>query len=306
MSKYYGDLHVHIGYNEDGLPVKITGSKDLNFANIAHESLFRKGIDIVGVVDCASPRVLKDIKKGISEGVFTEVEGGGLLYKDRLLIILGSEIELSAGDGAFHVIAYLPTVESMEKLSKELSKYIKNINLSTQKAHMDFKDLVKITDNLGGIIVPAHVFTPHKGIYGNCTDSLKSLLGKELFNKIPAIELGLSGNTYLASFIRELDSKGFLSNSDAHSIGKIGREYNLFDLENLDFQSYVKSLSNKENNSIIANYGLNPKLGKYHRTYCCDCDKKIEGEPPAKCCNESSKHNIVMGVFDRIWDIKTR
>ena len=75
----------------------------------------------------------------------------------------------------------------------------------------------------GGLIVPAHVFTPHKGIYGSTAPRMADVLDTSL---VDAVELGLSSDSSMASYIRELDQTPFLTNSDAHSLGKIGREYN--------------------------------------------------------------------------------
>ena len=55
MREIFADLHVHIGRRESGKPIKITAAKSLNFANIAKECADRKGIQIVGIIDCASP-----------------------------------------------------------------------------------------------------------------------------------------------------------------------------------------------------------------------------------------------------------
>ncbi|GAH79522.1 unnamed protein product, partial [marine sediment metagenome] len=73
MKKYFMDLHVHIGRSSNGAPVKITTSRDLTFANIARECKYRKGIDIVGIVDCASPNVIDDISQLIKSA-----KGGSL------------------------------------------------------------------------------------------------------------------------------------------------------------------------------------------------------------------------------------
>ena len=47
MYEVFADLHVHIGRSESGKPIKITGARSLQFANIAKESADRKGINIV-------------------------------------------------------------------------------------------------------------------------------------------------------------------------------------------------------------------------------------------------------------------
>ena len=89
----YADLHVHIGRSSKGKPVKITGSKTLNFENIAKESLYRKGIQIVGIVDCASPYVINDIEEFLNQEDAIELEKGGIIYKNAICILLGSEVE---------------------------------------------------------------------------------------------------------------------------------------------------------------------------------------------------------------------
>src|SRR6476660_1038274 len=61
MNNYYVDLHIHIGRTESGKPVKISGSRDLTFYNIAHESATRKGIDMIGIIDCHAPSVQEEI-----------------------------------------------------------------------------------------------------------------------------------------------------------------------------------------------------------------------------------------------------
>ena len=106
-----------------------------------------------------------------------------------------------------------------------MSKHIKNITLSSQRADISAYELIGIVEKYNGILIPAHCFTPHKSFYGNCTDRLEKIF-KEKFNKIFAIELGLSADTFLADTISELEQKSFITNSDAHSLPKIAREYN--------------------------------------------------------------------------------
>jgi len=67
LSLFAADLHVHIGRSSDDRPVKITAARDLTFAQIAVECVQRKGLDLVGVVDCASPPVLRDIELDLRE-----------------------------------------------------------------------------------------------------------------------------------------------------------------------------------------------------------------------------------------------
>lgn len=310
MYEIYADLHVHIGRSENNKPIKITAAKSLNFANIAKECVERKGINLVGIIDCASPYVIEDIENFLKTGEAYEISDGGIIYKDKVCIILGSEIETAeindeGHTGSAHNLCYFPTLEDIKNFSKEMSNHIKNITLSSQRADISAYELIDIVKKYNGILIPAHCFTPHKSFYGNCTDSLKKIF-KEKFDDIPAIELGLSADTFLADQISELENKTFLTNSDAHSLPRIAREYNKIQLGGISFKEFLMALKNENGRKILANYGLDPKLGKYHRTYCEVCDKRIPGDAPVIKCDTCDSKNITMGVYDRIELIKDK
>ena len=93
MKEIFADLHVHIGRSEQGKPIKITAARSLNFANIAKECYERKGIGVVGIIDCASPYVIEDIENFLKTGEAYEIKDGGIVYKDQVCIQLGSEVE---------------------------------------------------------------------------------------------------------------------------------------------------------------------------------------------------------------------
>ena len=310
MYEVFADLHVHIGRSENNKPIKITAARSLNFANIAIECRDRKGIDIVGIIDCASTYIIEDIENFLKTGEAYEIKDGGIIYKDKVCIILGSEIEtsekgLNGHCGSAHNLCYFPHLEDIKGFSKEMSTHIKNITLSSQRADISAYELIDIVEKYNGILVPAHCFTPHKSFYGNCTDRLEKIF-KEKYSKIPAIELGLSSDTFLADTISELESKTFVTNSDAHSLPKIAREYNKMLVGDISFKELLKALKNEDGRKILTNYGLDPKLGKYHRTYCEVCGKNIPGDAPVTVCDTCDSRNITMGVYDRIEIIKDK
>ena len=132
MNEIFADLHVHIGRSENGKPIKITGARSLNFANIAKECYERKGIDVVGIIDCASPYVIEDIENFLKTGEAYELKDGGIIYKDKVCIILGSEVETSEKNedgktGSAHNLCYFPTLKDIKGFSQEMSKHIHNI-----------------------------------------------------------------------------------------------------------------------------------------------------------------------------------
>ncbi len=310
MYEIFADLHVHIGRSENGKPIKITAARSLNFANIAKECYERKGINVVGIIDCASPYVIEDIENFLKTGDAYELEDGGIIYKDKVCIILGSEVETSekgrnGKSGAAHNLCYFPHLSDIKAFSNELSHHLKNITLSTQRTDLSGYDLIDMVEKYNGILVPAHIFTPFKSYYGNCCDRLENVF-KEKFNKIFAVELGLSSDTFLADEISELERMTFVTNSDAHSLPKIAREYNKLEVQDVSFKELVKALKGEDGRRVVENYGLDPKLGKYHRTFCDNCNQTIETKYPVDTCPHCGSKKVTFGVFDRIELIKDK
>lgn len=82
---------------------------------------------------------------------------------------------------------------------------------------------------------------------------------------IDAVELGLSCDTDMASHVSQLNPYPFLTNSDAHSLGKIGREYNELYVQSADFTEFALALKGQDDRKIIANYGLGRYWGNIIR-----------------------------------------
>lgn len=304
MKSMFADLHIHIGRTENGTPVKISGSRDLTFRNIAHEASERKGIELIGIIDCHSPAVQYDIMTYIDKGEMTELPGGGIRY-EQTTVLLGSEIEVrDPGLGPAHLLAYLPNLDAMREFTEWMSRYMKNVVLSSQRIYVTARQLQQEVIDRGGFLIPAHVFTPHRSVYGSCVDRMGELLD---LDAITAVELGLSSDTEMASHISELDRYPFVTNSDAHSLGKVGREYNRIAVEQADYSELLKALRRQEDRRIEANYGLNPRLGKYHRTYCAQCESILdEMELSTSRCVLCGSAKIVRGVMDRILSVADR
>lgn len=306
MSRFFADLHIHVGATAAGQWVKIPTSRQLTVSNICEHSLRKKGMDIIGLVDAMSPIVLADIKQLIKEGRLTLLPGGGYRYDEQLTVLLGAEIEtIEPQGGMVHTLLFLPDCETMESFSSYMTQYIKNINLSSQNARMPMARLIQIAVEYDALIIPAHVFTPYKSIYGATAKRLAELLPDRLLARIGAIELGLSADSDMADRIEELTQFSFITNSDAHSLDKIAREYTVFCLEQPHFLEVTKGLARQSGRYSIANYGLDPRLGKYHRTFCEDCGYIEQAGKIAFAgkCLSCGSGKVVKGVLDRINEI---
>ena len=306
LSHVFCDFHIHIGRTEKGEAVKITAARNMTFANIIEECVKRKGIQLIGVVDCASPIVINDIKLLIENGSIFELAEGGYGFSDKLSILLGSEIETREKTGQAHCLCFFPTLEKIQSFSYYLSNHITNVNLSSQQCGLSMQQLLPVVKNLGGILIPAHIFTPFKSVYGRCAESLSELFDESSVEEIKAVELGLSSDSYYADYLAELSEMTFLTNSDAHSLPNIGREYNLLNIANPSYKEFILALKREKGRSVVKNYGLDPKLGKYHRTFCECCGVMTVLEPPIlTCSNCGEKNRITVGVLDRLYEIKS-
>ncbi|MFC5448002.1 endonuclease Q family protein [Paenibacillus aestuarii] len=304
MKAYYADLHIHIGRTESGKAVKISAANDLTFFNIASEASERKGMEIIGIIDCHSTAVQEEIQMYLARGEMTEQEGGGIRYRDTV-ILLGSEIEVrDPGMGAAHLLAYMPDLATMQDFTGWMKGHMKNVELSSQRIYVPARTLQQEVLGRGGILIPAHIFTPHKSVYGSASNRMAHLLD---LDGIAAVELGLSADAEMAGLISELDRYTILTNSDAHSLAKIGREYNQIQLAAPSYTEFMKALRREDGRKVLANYGLNPRLGKYHRTYCGDCESILdESVTTVERCLYCGSTKIVRGVMDRILAIADR
>jgi len=301
MREYFCDLHIHIGRTSEQRPVKITAARDLTFAGIARECVERKGIEVAGIVDCASPGVLRDIRAMLDSGEMVELPGGGLRYREALTVILGAELEAAEADGrGGHYVSYFPTVAALAEFSAMAAGLVTNLELSSQRCRVPAQSLWALVTAVGGVFVPAHAFTPHKSLYGNCARRLGEIFSPEAIRSIPALELGLSADSHLADRLAELADLTFLSNSDAHSLPKIAREYNVVAMAQPDYSELLLALRREGGRRVLANYGLDPRLGKYHRTACPDCGRIAGGEPPVLACTACGSTQVTRGVLDRL------
>ncbi|OCT12459.1 hypothetical protein A8709_32040 [Paenibacillus pectinilyticus] len=304
LKDYYVDLHIHIGRTEKGQAVKISAANNLTFFNIAHEAANRKGMEMISIIDTHSPSVQDEIMTYLDRGDMVELDGGGIRYGDTS-IILGSEIEVrDPGMGPAHLLAYMPNLQVMRDFTTWMSRHMKNVELSSQRIYVPARTLQDEVLGRGGILIPAHIFTPHKSVYGSATRHMNDLLDAA---QIPAVELGLSADSEMAGYISELDEFTYVTNSDAHSLAKIGREYNQIRMAAPTFSELVLALQRQEGRGVTANYGLNSRLGKYHRTYCSICEAVLdEEETGVERCVNCGSPKIVRGVMDRIMAIADR
>jgi len=277
------DLHIHSRYS-------MAVSEDMLLPNIASEAA-RKGVKIMATGDCLHPRWLEAIKR--------LPEKDGLFSLGQTLFLLSVEVEDSKR--AHHLI-FLPDADKAEQLARDFAPHSSNLASDGRpRLHLSGAEIADYVLEAGGLLGPAHAFTPWTGMYA----SYKALgqCYQEKADRIAFLELGLSADTDYADRIAELSSITFLSNSDAHSPrpNKLAREFNQMELTELSFQDISRALLRQGGRRVTLNVGFFPEEGKYTRTACTRCFAQYSSarmdELMGRCPDCGGR--IKLGVADR-------
>lgn len=299
--KLITDFHIHSRYSR-------ATSKAITIENIAQGAL-EKGIDIIATGDCTHPLWMKEIKDKLEPA-----ERG--LYKlkenDRgVRFIIGGEISCiyKKGDKCRknHINIIFSGIEACENFNAELNT-IGNIHSDGRPIlGMDVIDLLKLhlKHDPDGLFIPAHCMTPWFSIFGSKSgfDSVEECFG-EYSKYIYALETGLSADPSMLWSTPDGRRLTLLSNSDAHSLKKFGREATVFDC-NKDYYDIRDAIVKKDKKRILYTIEFFPQEGKYYHDGHLKCGinwtpeqtRKNKGICPV--CGQK----LVVGVLNRIQDI---
>ncbi len=262
MDSWDADLHIHS-------PHSIAVSKTLNLDTIT-ETALKKGLRIIGTGDITQPAWRKYM------GVNLERKNGTFAYKGVYFFI---QVELEDSDSIHHVVL-LPSLESAEELVAGLRPKTKDIDgewAGRPHVHLTPAEVVELVAKVGGLIGPAHAFTPFKSIFrqGRYKTLHECFEGAE--KQVSFLELGLSADTHIADQLSCLANVTFLSNSDAHSQGpqSLGRECNRLEIDSPTFDELADVMGRKNQRRVSLNIGLDPRLGKYYLMFCKTCRRRV-------------------------------
>jgi uncharacterized protein (TIGR00375 family) len=267
---YTADLHVHSHYSR-------ATSKDLNL-----ESLYQwaqaKGIHIVGTGDFTHPQWFKELQEKLEpdgNGLFrlkhppvsTALPGMKVQHTD-VRFLLSTEISsiYKYGDKVRknHNLVYAPDFDTVARINKRLSAIGNLASDGRPILGLPSRNLLEIVleASESAYLVPAHVWTPwfstlgSKGGYDSVDECFRDL-SRHIF----AIETGLSSDPAMNWQWSALDRFTLVSNSDAHSAPKLGREATLFNTE-LSYDGLFNALKTKQ--GFVGTYEFFPEEGKYH------------------------------------------
>ena len=273
----------------------------------------RKGITLVGTGDFTHPAWRAELAEKLvpaEEGLYT-LGPGHRFQEDTApgpeprFVVSGEISTIYKKDGKtrkVHSVILLPSLEDAELLSRKLET-IGNIRSDGRPIlGLDTRDLLEITLEScpEAVFIPAHIWTPHFSVFGAFSgfDSLDACFG-DLTEHIHALETGLSSDPPMNWRLSALDGYQLVSNSDAHSPSKLGREANLLDISP-SYPALRRALETGE--GLAGTVEFYPEEGKYHldgHRNCRSCLTPGETAAAGGCCPVCGRP-VTIGVLHRV------
>jgi uncharacterized protein (TIGR00375 family) len=310
--RFIADLHVHSRYSR-------ATSRDMSAENIWRWSQL-KGITVAGTGDFTHPGWLKELEERL------EPADNGLLAlkkeyrtpdvpdscKGDVFFLPSVEIScIYKKDGRtrkVHNLIFAPDFQTVALINKILAR-IGNLNSDGRPIlGLDSKELLKIVldSSPRAMLVPAHAWTPHFSVFGSASgfDSLEECF-EELTPHIHAIETGLSSDPPMNRRLSALDGINLISNSDAHSPAKLGREANIFDTD-ISYDSLMRGIVTGD--GLKGTIEFFPEEGKYHYDGHRACGVCLSPQETVRCnylCPVCGK-KLTVGVMHRVRKLADR
>ena len=306
------DLHIHSKYSratsKEGIPEYLDLWAD------------RKGIGLLGTGDFTHPAWRERLKETLTpaeEGLYVlkqDLRAPGKRFGEAPRFVVSGEISsIYKKNGKVrkvHNLILLPGLEQAERLSKKLEA-IGNIHSDGRPIlGIDSRDLLEITLDAcpNAVFIPAHIWTPHFSMFGAFSgfDTIEECF-EDLTPYIHAFETGLSSDPPMNWRVSALDRLTMVSNSDAHSPAKLGREANLMEID-LSYHAMAKAIQEGAPGGFRGTIEFFPEEGKYHYDGHRSCHlclrpaqtKQYDGKCPV--CGKK----LTIGVDHRVEDLADR
>lgn len=313
--KFIADFHIHSKYSR-------ATSRQCDLPHLWAWAQ-RKGIALLGTGDFTHPEWQKELHEGLrtaEQGLFKLKSEKKKSVADLVpascvapvRFVLTAEISNIYKKGGktrkVHNILVAPDFKTVKKITAALDK-IGNIRGDGRPIlGLDSHDLLEITLEAGegAFLIPAHIWTPWFSLFGSKSgfDEIEECYG-DLAGEIFALETGLSSDPPMNWRISALDRFCLVSNSDAHSPGKLGREANLFDCE-LDYFAVRDGMKTKK--GFCGTVEFFPEEGKYHLDGHRKCRARMDPEKTTKqggLCPVCGKP-VTVGVLSRVESLADR
>lgn len=310
--KMIADLHIHSRFS-------MATSKEGTPENLDFWAR-KKGISLIGTGDFTHPVWREELKERlVTEGnglyrlrdEYVKEESRKFPGEGTRFVVSGEISSIYKKNGKtrkVHNVILLPSLEAADAMAQRLEK-IGNIHSDGRPIlGLDSHDLLEMMLDVcpEGILIPAHIWTPHFSVLGAKSgfDSVEECF-EELAPYIYALETGLSSDPAMNWRISKLDRYQLVSNSDAHSPSKLGREANLLDID-CSYEGLYRAIQTGE--GLEGTVEFFPEEGKYHfdgHRKCGVSLSPVEAERLGGICPVCGK-KLTMGVDHRVEQLADR
>jgi len=259
--KLIADLHIHSPYAR-------AVSKDMTLEKLDEWARI-KGITVIGTGDFTHPEWFKEITTKLEpaeDGLFKLKNNTRSPTRFMLTVEISSIYSKLGRVRRIHNLIFAPSIKTAEKINTQLG-WEGNLKSDGRPIlGLDSKELAKIVLNIDPrcLIVPAHAWTPWFSIFGSMSgfDSIEECF-EDYAKYIYAIETGLSSDPAMNWRWSKLDKIALISNSDSHSLQRIGREANVFETE-LSYDHIAEAIKSRDPKKFLFTVEFFPQEGKYH------------------------------------------
>lgn len=305
--KFIADLHIHSKYSR-------ATSRDMEVETLSLWAK-RKGIQVLGTGDFTHPLYFLDLKnklRPLGNGLYILREEKEESPSTHFMLTGEvSNMFTQGGRGRrIHTLIFAPSLEIVEKINSKLSKFGKVSSDGRPIFGFPVKDLVKMVLDISPdcLLIPAHAWTPWFSVFGANSgfDSLAECFEEETKN-IFAIETGLSSDPEMNWRLSSLDDITLISNSDAHSPSRLGREANIFNCE-LSYRGIARAIREKDPHQFLYTIEFFPEEGKYHFDGHRNCQVLFSPQETRKhkgICPVCGK-KLTLGVMYRVEELADR
>ncbi len=326
----YADLHIHSRYARACSPQLTVENIDL-WCRI-------KGIGLVATGDFTHPKWFADLSEKLepAEAGLYRLKPQFRLNDPRfkpktevdVRFICGTEVACIYKHGEatrrVHHCLYMPSLEAVAKLNEELTKLGKNLKADGRPIlGLSSQDLLKLMLDIDSrsVLIPAHAWTPWFAIFGsksgyNSIDECFEGMSKHIF----AIETGLSSDPAMNWRVSALDNVALVSHSDAHSLPNLGREADIFEGDELSYDTVMNAIRHGSPRAVAAGEDKNlplrlagtieffPDEGRYHFDGHRECKVYLSPQESAKVkgiCPTCGRP-LTIGVLNRVDELADR
>jgi len=315
--KFIADLHVHSHFSR-------ATSKNLDLEHLYIYAQL-KGITVVATGDITHPEWYKEIKEKLEPaepGLYRLKKNIEKICNEqvppscrgKVRFILNSEISsIYKKTGKIrknHNLVFFPDMAVAESFNRKLAGVGNIVSDGRPILGIDARNLLEmiLETSEQAFLVPAHIWTPWFSLLGSKSgfNSLEECFD-DLSSHVFAVETGLSSNPVMNWRVSFLDGLTLMSNSDAHSPDKLGREANIFDTD-LSYPAMKKALQYRDSRTFLGTYEFYPEEGKYYFDGHRNCRVRFSPEKTLNFCGicPVCNRSLTIGVLNRVDELCDR